>query len=62
MYILVEWLFMKLKMGCSSGSVSCWTSIVGGVYGCTMLIGRDTGREAIRCCRLIGESPARPAP
>jgi hypothetical protein len=41
-------------MGCSSGSVSCATSINGGWKVCTMLAGLDPVREE-GLCRAVGE-------
>lgn len=38
---MFEWLFNKVKMGCSSGRVCSVTAMMGGWYVCTM----DSGRE-----------------
>ncbi len=44
---MLEWLFKKVKMGCSSGMVSSLTSMRGGWYVCTM----DKGRDSLLCRR-----------
>ena len=43
-----------MNIGCSSGNVSCATSISGGWKVCTMLTGRDPVRED-GLCRAVGE-------
>lgn len=44
----------------SSGKVSASIDTLGGLYGCIMLTGRETGREEARGCGG-GESPEGPA-
>lgn len=38
-----------MKIGCSSGRVSCSTSSSGGWYGCTILIGLELVRDVLLC-------------
>lgn len=51
-YNFSECIFMKLKIGCNSGSVSRSTSTLGGLYGCNILSGLIVDRAPV--CALGG--------